>query len=146
MEKVMERMNVGRLVLGGLVAGVIVNIVEGITNGAILGQQWKDWAARLAPVTQQPTPGQGMILWTILGFAIGLVAIWIYAAVRPRFGAGPKTALTVGIVLWIIYWPLVGLQHAALGTVPLGMLVTSSIGGLIAAVGSTLAGAAIYKE
>jgi hypothetical protein len=142
----MGKINVGRLIVGGLIAGVIMNVVEGVTNGAVLGQQWKDWAAKVAPVTDPPTPSQAMLFWTILGFALGLVAVWMYAAVRPRLGAGPKTAIIVGFVLWIIYWPLVALQHGALGTVPSGLLVMGSIGGLVAALGGTLAGAAIYKE
>jgi hypothetical protein len=142
----MGKMNIGRLIAGGLVAGLIINIAEGITNGAILGQQWKQWAAKMAPVTQQPTNAQAMTLWTILAFALGLIAIWMYAAVRPRLGPGPKTAITVGLVLWILYWPLVTVQHAALGTVPLNMEVIGDIGGLAGAILGVLAGAAIYKE
>jgi hypothetical protein len=142
----MGKMNIGRLIAGGLVAGLIINIAEGVTNGAILGQQWKQWAAKMAPVTQQPTNAQAMTLWTILAFALGLIAIWMYAAVRPRLGPGPKTAITVGLVLWILYWPLVTVQHAALGTVPLNMEVIGDIGGLAGAILGVLAGAAIYKE
>jgi hypothetical protein len=142
----MGKINIGRLIVGGLVAGLIINIAEGVTNGAILGQQWKQWAAKMAPVTQQPTNAEAMTLWTILAFALGLIAIWMYAAVRPRFGAGPKTAIIVGLVLWILYWPLVTIQHTALGTVPLNMEITGDIGGLVGAILGVLAGAAIYKE
>jgi hypothetical protein len=142
----MGKMNIGRLIAGGLVAGLIINIAEGVTNGAILGQQWKQWAAKMAPVTQQPTNAEAMTLWTILAFALGLIAIWMYAAVRPRLGPGPKTAIIVGLVLWILYWPLVTVQHTALGTVPINMEVIGDIGGLIGAILGVLAGAAIYKE
>src|SRR5215831_13213209 len=86
-EHCMQKMNKVRLVFAGLIAGVVVNVVEGVTNGAILGEQWKGWAAKLAPVTQQPMPRQGMLLWTILGFALGFAAVWFYVGVRPRFGA-----------------------------------------------------------
>lgn len=142
----MGKMNIGRLIAGGLVAGLIINIAEGVTNGAILGQQWKDWAAKMAPVTQQPTNAQAMTLWTILAFVLGLIAIWMYAAVRTRFGPGPKTAMIVGLVLWILYWPLVTVQHTALGTVPLNMEIIGDIGGLVGAMLGVFAGAAIYKE
>jgi len=142
----MGKINLARWIGGGLVAGIVFNLLEGVTNGAILGQQWKDWAAKMAAVTQQPTPSEGMVFWTVLGFALGLVAVWLYASMRPRFGPGPITALKVGFVLWIIYWPLVDLQHAALGIVPMKMLVIGSVGGLIASLGATLAGAAIYRE
>jgi hypothetical protein len=142
----MGKMNIGRLIAGGLVAGVIINIAEGVTNGAILGQQWKNWAAKMAPVTQQPTNAQAMTLWTILAFALGFIAIWMYAAVRTRFGPGPKTAIIVGLVLWILYWPLVTVQHTALGTVPLNIEIIGDIGGLVGVILGVFAGAAIYKE
>ena len=142
----MGKMNIRRLIAGGLVAGLIINIAEGVTNGAILGQQWKNWAAKMAPVTQQPTNAQAMTLWTILAFALGLIAIWMYAAVRTRFGPGPKTAMIVGLVLWILYWPLVTVQHTALGTVPLNIEIIGDIGGLVGVILGVFAGAAIYKE
>jgi hypothetical protein len=142
----MGKMNVARIIIGGLVAGLIINIAEGVTNGVLLGERWKAWAARLAPVTDQPSSGTAMALWTILAFALGIIAIWLYAAVRPRFGAGMKTAVIVGFVLWILYWPLVTIQHMALGTVPMHMLFMGDLGGLAGALLGTIAGAAIYKE
>jgi hypothetical protein len=142
----MSKMNIGRVIAGGLVAGLIINIAEGVTNGAILGQQWKNWAAKMATVTQPPTSAQAMILWTILAFAVGLIGIWMYAAIRTRFGPGPKTAMIAGLVLWILYWPLVTVQHSALGTVPLNMEIIGDIGGLVGAMLGVLAGAAVYKE
>jgi hypothetical protein len=30
------------------------------------------------------------------GFLIGIFAIWLYAAIRPRHGPGPKTAVCAG--------------------------------------------------
>ena len=142
----MGKMNIGRIILGGIVAGIVFNIVEGVTNGVLLGQQWKDWGARLAPVTQQPSNSTGMVFWTVLAFLLGIVAVWLYAAIRPRFGAGAKTACIAGFVVWIIYWPLVNLQHMALGIIPMNMLVIGDVGGLVGALLGTIAGAAIYKE
>ncbi|HSE60477.1 MAG TPA: hypothetical protein VLA99_17380 [Nitrospiraceae bacterium] len=31
-----------------------------------------------------------------------LSALWLYAAIRPRFGAGPKTALYAGLGVWVL--------------------------------------------
>jgi hypothetical protein len=36
-------------------------------------------------------------LW---GFAAGFLVVWLYAAIRPRLGAGPKTALCAGLFCW----------------------------------------------
>ena len=35
-------------------------------------------------------------------FLIGLFAGWLYAAIRPRYGAGPKTALCAGLFVWFL--------------------------------------------
>ncbi|MGA7220107.1 MAG: hypothetical protein WBX38_17460 [Candidatus Sulfotelmatobacter sp.] len=142
----MGKINIARVILGGLVAGVIINIAEGVTNGALLSARWKAWSEQVGPLTHQPSGGQAMALWTFLAFALGLISVWLYAAVRPRFGAGPRTALLIALVIWITYWPLVAMQHLALGTVPFDLLAMGSVGGLVGMVAAVLAGAAIYKE
>ena len=139
-------MNIGRIVVGGIVAGVIINIAAGVTNGALLGQQWKEWSQRVASVNQLPSNGAGMGFWAAVSFGLGFVGIWLYAAIRPRFGAGPKTAIIAALVLWFVFWPLVSLEHMALGTVPVGLLTMSAVGGLVGTVVALLAGGALYKE
>ncbi len=32
----------------------------------------------------------------------GIVAVWLYAVARPRFGPGPRTALIIGLAYWVI--------------------------------------------
>ena len=36
----------------------------------------------------------------------GLVALWIYAALRPSSGPGPKTALIAAILVWLLVIPV----------------------------------------
>jgi len=142
----MSQVNLGRMIGGGLVAGLIINIAEGVINGAILGQQWKQWQASMGPLNHAPSPGAAMGIWTLIAFAIGILGVWLYAAIRPRYGAGVKTALRAGLFVWILYWPLVQLQHFALGTVPSQILTPGTIGGAIGALLGIVAGAAMYKE
>ena len=40
----MGKINLGRVILGGLVAGVIINLVEGVVNAGFLQQQWAEAA------------------------------------------------------------------------------------------------------
>src|SRR5215469_6745591 len=46
----------------------------------------------------------------------GVAAIWLYAAARPRFGAGPKTAGLTGFTYWIMGYAL-----PTLGQIPVGL-------------------------
>ena len=142
----MRKINFGRMLAGGLVAGVIINIAEGLINGLFLGSEWKQWALSKGPLNQAPSQATAMGIWTLVAFALGILGVWLYAAIRPRYGAGPKTAIRAGLFLWVIYWLLVALQHLALGTVPSHLLWLGTWGGLIGELIAMLAGAAIYKE
>src|SRR5437667_4515115 len=41
-------------------------------------------------------------VFVIGGFVLGVLLVWLYAAIRPRFGPGPKTSLIAGLVLWFL--------------------------------------------
>jgi hypothetical protein len=40
----MRKINMGRVILGGVIAGVIINAIEGVMNGVILQPQWSEAA------------------------------------------------------------------------------------------------------
>src|SRR5437588_12820928 len=95
----MNSINWTRVLLGGLVAGVIVDVFEGLLNGVFLAQ---DWAAAMRAINKPEVTGPAIAMFNVMGLAIGIFAIWLYAAIRPRFGAGPKTALGAGLAVWVI--------------------------------------------
>jgi hypothetical protein len=92
------KINLGRVILGGLVAGVIIDIVEGTMNGVVLMQQWADQMASLNRSAAGSV--KQIIVLNLWGFAAGILAVWLYAAIRPRFGAGPRTAMCAGFFTW----------------------------------------------
>jgi hypothetical protein len=141
----MAGINVGRVVAGGLVAGLVMNVVDGIANGAILGAQWLEETRRLGVDVSQAAQSRSLMGWVIFDFLCGIALVWLYAAVRPRYGAGPKTALIAGLALWFIThlafsaWAFTGLYST-------GIVAASTFGGLVAAIAAGLAGCALYKE
>ena len=44
--------------------------------------------------------GGALLMFLAWGFLVGIFAVWLYAAIRPRYGAGPKTALCAGAAVW----------------------------------------------
>ena len=86
-------MNWKRILLGGLAAGVLIDAFEGGLSGLLFGEQFRAEMARLG-LGLQVGPGGGLffVAW---GFIIGIVSVWLYAAVRPRLGPGPRTAAIV---------------------------------------------------
>ena len=90
----MAHTNRVRVVLGGLLAGVVINIVEFITNGVVLKA---DWGQAMQALGKSPVPsGSAIAIYNVWGFLVGIAAVWIYAAIRPRSGGGPKTAAVAG--------------------------------------------------
>ena len=141
----MGHINVGRVVIGGIVAAIILFIAGFIIHGAILGADWKAWAdAGHMPLALSQA---GMtVVWIILSLVNGLTGVWIYAGIRPRYGAGAKTALVAGFMLWLAGGLTAALAQCALGNVPHNVVVVGAIGGLIADLIAIVAGAYLYKE
>jgi hypothetical protein len=141
----MGHINAGRVVLGGIVAAVILFVAGFLIHGAILGADWKAWGdAGHMPLALSQA---GMtVIWIILSLVNGLTGVWIYAGIRPRYGAGAKTALVAGFMLWLAGGLAAALAQFALGNVPHSVVGVGAIGGLIADLIAIMAGAYFYKE
>src|ERR1700756_2720951 len=110
----MGRINWSRVLVGGLVAGVVLNVVDYLVFGVWL---MKDFAAAMQALGKQGAMGGGMIGWFVfLDFIYGITMVWLYAAIRPRFGAGAKTGVIAGLAVWF----LIAFLHA-LGEAPMAL-------------------------
>jgi hypothetical protein len=139
----MGRINFGRVIVGGVVAGIIINVFEYVLNGMLLANQWTDLMVSI----NRPALGMsGIVEYNIFGFAVGLVAVWTYAAIRPRFGAGPKTAMYAALLTWVTAYVLVDISPTIAGIYPMSMACMLIGVGLVEIVVATLAGAFFYKE
>jgi hypothetical protein len=57
-------------------------------------------------------------IFNIWRFLLGVAAVWLYAAIRPRYGAGPNTAIRAGLVTWAVAVFLSNLGYYPLGPIP----------------------------
>ncbi len=139
----MENINVGRVVLGGLLAGLILNIGEFILNEPILG---KEWASTMESMNRPAISSGAIVCFVLMTFVLGIFTVCLYAAIRPRFGPGPKTAILAGLSVWFLtaLWPAVG--FAAMGLFPLRLLVIGIVWGFFELPLAALAGAWLYRE
>lgn len=141
----MGQINVGRLAIGGIVAAVVLFVLGFIIHGTILGSEWMAWQ-QAGHMPFAMSHGGAIVIWIIVSLVTGFTGLWIYAGIRPRYGAGPRTALMAGLMLWLA----VGLAHAlggfALGNLPQGIIIIGGIGALIADLLAILAGAYFYQE
>ncbi len=140
----MGKTNWKRALLGGLVAGITINVIASIALAVYLRKLWNPALAALNPAFQETTGFK--VFWIIHYLLIGILAVWLYSAIRPRFGAGPKTAVVAGLAMWILNGLSFSASMAAFGLLASNLLVTDSLIYLVALVVATLAGAWIYKE
>ncbi|MGH7948806.1 MAG: hypothetical protein ACREQF_06255, partial [Candidatus Binataceae bacterium] len=76
----------------------------------------------------------------------GLLAIWIYAAIRPRHGAGPATALIAGVVVWLLVIPVPMLGLLPMEFFGARFVALWAIYGFVPIALGTLVGAWLYRE
>ena len=140
----MGKINLGRVILGGIVAGIVGNILGYLVDGLMLAPQWTD--AMKALGRGEFTVNQ-MVAFNIIGLGYGILVVWLYAMIRPRYGAGPKTAVYAGLLGWAIgaLLPNVSLMGVA-GLFPSNLTALTTAAAIIETVVAALAGAALYKE
>jgi hypothetical protein len=139
----MGGINFGRVVLGGLLSGLVINISEFLLNGVVFAQ---DIDAAMRRLNLPPVGGNAIAIFVIFGFVLGIAAIWFYAAIRPRFGPGVKTALCAGSAVWFFAYLYPNIGQAVLGFFPVGLITISVVWGLVEILLATTAGAWLYTE
>jgi hypothetical protein len=138
----MKGINLGRVIIGGLVAGVLINISEFLLNTVVLKSDMEAGMKALGKTV--PQSGGTIAVWMILGFVMGIASVWLYAAIRPRYGAGPGTAVRAGVVVWFF-----GSLVCTVVIVNMGLFPFNALGvvwELAQAIIATILGASLYKE
>ena len=139
----MGGINFGRAILGGLVTGIILNIGETLLNGMILAKDMEDFFRRCG----FPQPGTSFyVIAIVITLILGIVIVIGYAAIRPRFGPGPKTAVIAALFAWFAVYVYQTVISVGLGMFPMRLVAIGLVWGLVEYIIATIAGAAIYKE
>lgn len=139
----MSRMNMTRAVLGGLVAGLVINIGESVLNLVVIESQVN---AQFARLQLPPMTGGVIAVFVALCFLLGIATIWTYAAIRPRFGAGPKTAIVAAALIWFTAYVFPGVSQVAMGLFPAQVTAVALLWGAMELAIAAVAGASIYQE
>jgi hypothetical protein len=141
----MASINLGRVVAGGLVAGVVANAIDFVTNTYILASDWAAFAPTRNLDPAALTSGPVAATWILIDFIFGVLLVWAYAGMRPRFGAGPKTAIAAGLVVYLAP-TLVLFGFTQMGLMTMAMFMKGAVCALVSTLAASLAGAAVYKE
>jgi len=140
----MGKINMGRVTLAGIVAGIVSDILGYLVDGVLLAPRW---AAGMAALGHPEFSSDQWIWFNLLGIVGGIVVIWIYAAIRPRFGAGATTAVLAGVAVWVVGSLIPNLSFMWFGGLFSRHLTAyTTAGALVEIVVGAIAGAALYKE
>jgi hypothetical protein len=138
----MGKINLARVFLGGLLAGLIINIFEYILNGIVFASQWDAYMRALG---RQMRPG-AIPFFIVSTFVAGIGVVWLYAVARPRLGAGSKTAALTGIAYWFFAYAIPDANSIAANVAPGRLTLTISLILLVGVIIASVCGAWVYKE
>jgi len=139
----MDRINMARVLIGGLAAGLVINIGEFLLNGIVFAA---DLAAAMARLQLPPVGGSAIGVFVIVAFALGIALVWLYAAIRPRFGAGVTTALYAAATVWGLAYLYPSIGMGMMGLFPARLVVIGTIWGLVEVCVAAVVGAFFYRE
>jgi hypothetical protein len=139
----MGKINMGRVILGGLVAGLVLNIVDSIAYGVVLAA---DFEAAMRDLGRGPIAASQILWFVIVDFLYGILLVYLYAAIRPRFGPGPRTAVIAGVLVWVGAALLHTLAEMPMGLIPTRLAVIGLVIAMVAFPVAAVVGAWLYKE
>lgn len=137
----MSRVNYPRVVVCGVVSGVVWTVLSSLVT-AFLG---KNFVAAVPGGRLSKPSGSLVAFLLIVNLVMGIWAMWLYAAIRPRYGPGPKTAIIAGFSWWLIS-SCIDATWSSFGFVPPVAVLPASVASLPALIIAALAGAWLYRE
>ena len=137
------RINFGRVFIGGLAAGVVANALDYVINRYLMVSEATDMMQRLNLKPDQVE--NSWIMWMVVDFVYGLVLVFTYAAMRPRFGPGPKTATIAAMSYWLAFTAVfAGLM--SMGIYTQQAFIKNAALSVVSSVVPALVGAWLYRE
>jgi len=138
--------NTGKVVTGGLAAGLVMNVCDYVNGTYIMAAAYKAELDALNPALMPKMEGTSTVVaFIVLDFVFGLFLVWTYAAIRPRFGAGAGTAIKAGLLNWAIS-AMTWYFTVAMGMFSFGFWIKSACIALVITLLGAYVGAMLYKE
>jgi len=135
-----------RLLIVGLVAGLIMNLGEAALHAGVLGEAT---TAAYAALNRTVEPdAMNLVLLIALTFAQGVLMAWLYAVIRPGFRSRFTTAMCVGLAAWFLssVYAAVYLHAGLPGIFPHNIVWMPVAWQLLEYPLATVAAAATYRE
>ena len=140
----MGKINWKHVFLIGLILGVIETWLQ--LFNAMLFAADEIWEFRAMLHAPGGIGGWHMILTFLAYILVGIATVWLYAAIRPRYGPGPRTAAIAGFVMWLVTVAAHVQWTSAMPYFRTGALVVTALVSMPIFVGATVFCVSAYKE
>jgi hypothetical protein len=138
--------NTKKVLIGGIAAGVVMNVIDYVTNVYILAARMKAESDAFKPgMFDQMMQGTKVASYIVMDFVLGLALVWTYAAIRPRFGPGMRTATYAALLFWILFLIFTA-GFMQMGIMSSGLWWTFAFIALVNYLVSASLGAKLYSE
>lgn len=135
-----------KVLTGGIIAGIVLNVLDFISQSWLLGPKMMAELDAFKPgMSATMSEGNGMIVYILMDLLLGILLVWLYAAIRPRFGQGPKTAFYAALVVWVVFG-IAYYGYLQMGIMSGGLWGTFAGVGLVTLTIGAIAGARFYSE
>jgi hypothetical protein len=137
-----------KVLVGGLAAGLVLNVIDFLANGVLLADRMQVDANAFKPGLGDQLAamsGGRIATYVFFDFIIGLLLVWTYAAIRPRFGPGPRTAAYVALVFFV-FGMILSYGYKEVGMMSAGLWWTFTMIWLVNLLLAAVVGARIYSE
>ena len=141
----MARINIRRVLIGGVVAGVVMNVMDAVTNGVLMLAEWRANSTRLG---LDPAAAEGvanLVILAAVDVLFGIVLVWLYAAMQPRYGATVRTALLAAAAMFVATMGII-IGFVLMGVLTPWLLVQMAIAGAVTLAAGAVAGARFYRD
>jgi hypothetical protein len=140
----MTKINTSRCLLGGIVAAVIIDVIEGAVNGALLKD---DWAAAMKALGKSgEIPGAAIAIYNLGGLLVGIIGVWLACALISRYGSNSTTAAKAGLVVWALFSGIPNMMLMPSGVIPGSLMGYAVVTDFIAILLGVMMGARLYRE
>lgn len=131
------------LLLGGLLAGLIINVMEMV--GALFFMEDLQRMAREHDLVLNESPLL-MGFFVVFGFVTGILVTWLYACARTAYRPGPATAVRVVLAVWLLWYVAVNSVQVMFGLYTWGQFALGVSWGLVEILVAVQAGAWLYDR
>jgi hypothetical protein len=139
-DPLVSRVNWPRVLVGGVAAGIVINIFEYVGHRVLLNAAW---TTAFRALGKAPT---GWTTYIPANFVVGILTVWFFARLRSHYGGGAMSALRSGSTIWAIFWVIPMMSIMPMDLFPNRLLVAAIALGFMDVNLAALLGAWLYKE